>query len=536
MLVFSFFSCSNRQTADYIVKNGVVYTVDSSFSIADCFAVKDGLFVAIGSEKEVFSKWQSENIIDLNGEPVFPGFIDAHCHFMGYGENLIKRANLVGTSSFEEVLSILQKWNKEYNSDWILGRGWDQNDWTVKEFPTKERLDILFPKKPVFLIRIDGHAAVVNSAALQLAGITNSTTVEGGEIVRENGEPTGILIDNAMELVMLKIPKLNDSQKGIALRLAEKNCFEVGLTSVTDCGLDKSDIFLIDSLQRDGELKMRITAMLHPYEGNLKYFLPKGPYKTDRLHINAIKLYADGALGSRGALLLQPYSDDSENSGIQIEKIDYYRNICKRAKDAGFQVATHAIGDSANRLMLTVYSEFLEPENDLRWRIEHSQIIHPDDFQLFKENSIIPSVQPTHATSDSDWATDRVGDERIKGAYAYRDLLKTNNWLPLGTDFPIEKIDPMLTFYAAISRKKVDGKPENGFLLNQALSRKETLKGMTIWAAKASFEENEKGSIEVGKMADFVVLDNDIMIVEESLIPTIKTLKTVVGGDVVFEK
>jgi predicted amidohydrolase YtcJ len=523
------------KNADLIVTNAKIYTVDSSFSMAEAMAVKDGKILAIGSEDEIMNAYDSPLISDLSGLPVYPGFIDAHCHFYSYGLSLLKRADLVGTESFEDVLEVISGHQKKFPSAyWIEGRGWDQNDWEVKEFPTREKLDELFPENPVILTRIDGHAALVNSKALEIAGITSKTKIAGGDVILKNGQPTGVLIDNAIELVTDLIPDPDPDQIAEALLTAQKNCFAVGLTGVHDAGLEKNVIDVIETLDNSNDLRMRIYAMLSPTGENFEYYVAKGPTKTDRLNIRSIKLYADGALGSRGAKLLADYSDDPGNSGLILRTPDSIRDILKTAYAQGFQINTHAIGDSANRMMLTLYGEVLKGKNDKRWRIEHVQIIAPEDFDLFGKYSIIPSAQPTHATSDMYWADERLGPERIKGAYAYKQLLDQSGWIPLGTDFPIENINPLYTFYAAVVRKDLKGWPEGGFQVENALSREEALKGMTFWAAKAAFEENEKGSLEAGKMADFVVLDKDIMEISGNEIPNVKVLKTFIGGQEVF--
>ncbi len=384
-------------------------------------------------------------------------------------------------------------------------------------------------------MRIDGHAAVVNSKALKIAGITADTKINGGEIFVHNGEPTGLLLDNAMELINNIISKPDKAFIKKALLIAQDSCFAVGLTSVTDAGLDRDTVKLIDELQHEGSLKMRINAMLTPNSENVEYYIKKGPYQTDKLTVRSIKLYADGALGSRGARLIEPYSDDPGNMGLFLFKEDFYKKYCQIALQYNYQVNTHAIGDGANRFVLQLYSEFLKGKNDLRWRIEHAQVVAPEDFKLFGEYSIIPSVQPTHATSDMYWAEDRLGQERIKGAYAYKELLDENGWEPLGTDFPIEDINPLYTFYAAVARKDLKGWPDDGFQTENALSREETLRGMTIWAAKGSFNENRYGSIEPGKFADFVVLDKDIMTIPIDSVPDVNVYKTYSSGILVHK-
>ncbi len=523
-----------KEQADLVVHNAIVYTVDSSFALQQAFAVRDGKFVAVGSDAGILDRYVAEHLIDAGGKAVYPGFYDAHCHFYGYGTNLIKRADLVGTTSFEEAVERLKEHHAKYPSEWVEGRGWDQNDWPVKEFPTKDLLDEAFPDNPVYLIRVDGHAAVVNSEALRRAGITRRTEVSGGEVILAGREPSGVLIDNAMDLVAEVIPEGDEAFARSALLKAQENCFAAGLTSVADAGLGRDLVLLIDSMQQEGRLKMRVYAMLSPTDENLSHFVDNGPYETDRLTVRSIKLYADGALGSRGAKMLEPYTDDPDNTGLFMHPATYYYDLCNRAHDHNYQVNTHAIGDGGNHFVLDTYSKFLEPGNDRRWRIEHAQIMHPDDFDTFGKYAIVPSVQPTHATSDMYWAAERVGADRIRGGYAFKELLAQNGWIPLGTDFPVEDINPMNTFYAAVARMDSQGWPEGGWQPENALSRAETLRGMTIWAAKAGFEERRKGSIEAGKFADFVILDRDIMTVDLREVLDARVEGTFVNGENVY--
>lgn len=520
---------------DLIVASARVYTVNDSFAVNESFAVKDGKFLAVGTNKEISSRYVSDQVIDCSGKPVFPGFNDAHCHFFGYGMNLMQYADLAGLENQESIYKKLQEHYSNTKGEWLLGRGWDQNLWPEKVFPNNERLNQLFPDVSVYLIRIDGHAVWCNAKALKLAGITAKTKVDGGEVLLKNGRPSGVLIDNAKELVSKLIPEPNRDLKTKGLLAAQKNCMAAGLTSVTDCGLPKETILLMDTLQKMGELKMRINAMMEPSEANFDHFLKKGPYQTDRLQVNTIKLYADGALGSRGALMIADYSDDPGNHGMMMERPEFYESVCQKALDAHFQVATHCIGDGANRFILNLYGKFLKGKNDRRWRIEHAQVVHPDDLPLFAKYSVIPSVQATHATSDMFWADERLGADRIKSAYPYQQLLAQNGWLPNGTDFPIEDISPVKTFFAAVFRKNVEGIPEGGFQMENALTREQALRSMTIWAARSAFQEAKKGSIEVGKSADFVLLDTDLMNCTEGEILKTKVLKTVLGGEVVYK-
>jgi predicted amidohydrolase YtcJ len=529
-------SCTPKNSADLIVTNGTIYLVDEGFSKTESFAVVDGKIAATGTTEEILKKYSSENIVDVNGKFVYPGFNDAHCHFNGYANNLAQYADLRGTNSPDEIYERLKIHQEKFGGDWILGRSWDQNDWEVKEFPDKTKLDELFPDVPVYLVRVDGHAGWCNSKALEMAGINANSKVQGGEVVLKNGRPTGILVDNAMGLVSKLIPEITADQQQKALLAAQTNCFAAGLTSVTDCGLDKNTILLMKEIQKRGELKMRVNAMLNPTEENFDYFVKKGPQKSDRLVVNTIKIYADGALGSRGALLLEDYSDNPGNRGLQIETQEYYDKICQLAFYNNFMMATHAIGDSANRLVLNTYGKFLKGKNDRRWRIEHAQIVNQDDFSKFAEFSIVPSIQATHCTSDMSWAENRVGEERIKGAYAYQTLLTQNGWLPNGTDFPVENIEPLFTFFASVFRTDHNILPEGGWQVEEGLSREQTLRSMTIWAAKSSFEENEKGSLEPGKMADFVILDTDLMTASPQEVLKTKIKSTWIGGERVFGK
>ncbi len=526
---------AQKTNVDLIVTNAHVYTVNDSFEMLEAFAVNKGKFVASGLTAEIMSNYTSENVIDAEGKFIYPGFNDGHSHFLGYGFATTKYANLVGTSSYDEVIERAKAHFEKYPGEWILGRGWDQNDWQDISFPTKEKLDKAFPNNPVVLTRIDGHAVVVNSKALELADINSTTTVNGGEVILEDGEPSGILVDNAIEIVRSFIPEFSEEEKTQALLSAQKDCFAVGLTTITDAGLDKQDILLIDKLHKNGKLTIKVYAMLSPTDENFEYFFKNDPIRNGRLTVSAVKLYADGALGSRGALLLEPYSDAPNTQGLQIESLSYYDSICEMAYNAGFQVNTHAIGDSGNRIMLRSYAKQLKGKNDKRWRIEHAQIVSPDDLHYFKDYSIIPSIQSTHCTSDMYWADERLGPERIGNAYAYADLLKQNGWFVNGTDFPIENISPLLTYYAAVSRKDLKGWPEEGFQIENALTREDALRSITIWPAVGSFDEDKKGSIEVGKAADFVILDKDIMFIPESEIPATDIVATYIDGMLVNE-
>jgi len=529
------YSCTSKQKADLLVFNATIYSVDSSFSVAEAMIIKDGKIEAIGKLAKLESKYEVKEKIDAGSKYIYPGFIDAHAHFVGYGTGL-QTADLVGTQSWNEILEKLKVFAAEHKEGWLTGRGWDQNDWQVKEFPSNEKLNELFPDRPVLLTRVDGHAAIANQKALDEAGIKPGFTLTGGEAEAKNGKLTGLLIDNAVDRVSLKIPVPTKEQFRRALLDAARNCFAVGLTTIDDCGLSAAETEAIKELQDKGELKMRLYVMLSDNAANYVYLEKKGIIKTDRLHVRGFKVYGDGALGSRGACLLQPYSDKPGHYGFLLSKPEHFDSVAAWIYAKNFQMCTHAIGDSGNRTILKTYAKYLKNKNDRRWRIEHAQLVNQNDFDLFGQYSIIPSVQPTHATSDMYWAADRLGNERVKGAYAYKQLMQQNGWIPLGTDFPVEDISPFKTFYAAVVRKDAKGWPENGYQTENALTREEALRGMTIWAAKSNFEENEKGSLEVGKLADFIILDKDLMKANEKELLQVQVLKTYIGGEKVYEK
>ncbi|HYM92964.1 MAG TPA: amidohydrolase [Chitinophagaceae bacterium] len=533
---FFLFACSQKEKVDLLVYNATIYTVDSSFSTTEAMAVKDGKIVETGKTSDLERKYDPKEKLDAQGKFIYPGFIDAHSHFVSYGQSLFT-VNLYDCKNFDEVIQRVKDFVAAHpNESWIRGRGWDQNKFPGKEFPVNTRLNELFPDKPVLLGRVDGHASIANQKVLDLAGIKAGDTISGGLIEVKNGKLTGILIDNAVGLVASKIPATTKLDYENWLTAAQKNCFAVGLTTVEDCGLDYRTILLIDSFQKTGVLKMRIYAMLGDSKQNFDFGFKNGKIKTDHLNVCAFKFYADGALGSRGACLLQPYSDEHGWYGYLLSPIKHYDSVAKMVYEKGWQMCTHAIGDSGTRMILNIYAKYLKGKNDLRWRVEHAQVINENDFKLFGEYSIIPSVQPTHATSDMYWAGDRLGKERLKGAYAYKQLLEQNGWEPLGTDFPVEDISPLKTFYAAVVRKDAKDWPENGFQIENALTREETIRGMTIWAAKAQFEEAEKGSLEKGKFADFVILDADLMKEAPEKLLQVKALKTFLGGEMVYEK
>ena len=532
LLLIGTTSCSDYN-ADLIIHNARIYTVNDSFELSSTLVVKDGKFIAVGGE-ELLENYSAAAILDLKGIPVYPGLIDAHCHFYQLGLTQ-EHVDLRGAKSVEEVITRLKAFTLTSDAKVLMGRGWDQNRWEDKSFPTKAILDENFPDKLVVLERVDGHAAYVNSNVLRAAKITKDTKVDGGEIVLDNNEPTGILIDKAADLAYAILPEPTRKEQITALQKAENIAFANGLTTVDDAGLNRSQLELIDSLQRSKDLKIRVYGMISNTPENLAHYLDKGITQTDRLTIRSVKVYADGALGSRGAALKKPYADAKNSKGLFITPPEQIEDLAYRLAKKGFQMNTHAIGDAANAAVLSAYEKALSVSPDPRWRIEHAQVVDKVDLEKFG-SKILPSVQPTHATSDMEWADERLGEKRVPTAYAYKELLDWSGRIALGTDFPVERVNPIHTYYAAVARKNLDGLPSGGYQMDNALSRSEALKGMTKWAAYANFEEDEKGSIEVGKMADFVLLTNDIMVLNDSELLATEVLATFVGGEMVYQR
>jgi predicted amidohydrolase YtcJ len=530
-LIFLCSSCIN-QRVDLIVHHAQIYTVNNEFATAEAMAVQDGKIVAVGTNDEILKEYKSDSLVDAKGAAVYPGFIDAHAHFLGYGQSLYA-VDLMFVPSWEEAINRVKDFAAKHpGKGWIKGRGWDQNRFPGKQFPTNAELNALFPDRPVLLERVDGHASIANDFALRLSNVIPGQTIEGGQFTMQDGKLTGLLVDNAVGVVEKFVPAATRNDYKDWLTAAQQNCFATGLTTITDCGLSPDDIDNVDALQKSHDLKMRLYVMLSdkPASYASKYFTGGG-YVTERLAVKGVKVYGDGALGSRGACLLQPYADKAGWSGFLLSSQAHFDSIAAKLINTDFQMCTHAIGDSANRTILNIYAKYLKGKNDKRWRIEHAQIINPADFHLFGDNNIIPSVQPTHGTSDMYWAGDRLGAERLKGGYAYKQLLEQNNWLPLGTDFPVEEINPFKTFLAAVARQDSKGFPVGGFQMENALTREQTIRGMTIWAAKANRMEKQVGSLEVGKKADFIILDKDLMKVTTDSILKVKVTHTYINGE-----
>jgi len=523
------------QTADLVVVNARIYTVNPTQPVASALAVKGGRILAVGDDVSAYVTPATKKI-DAKSATIIPGLIDAHAHLRGLGDSL-EILDLRSTRSPQEVAGLVRSAaSQRTKGEWIRGRAWDQTEYPGKEFPSKQELDRAAPDHPVYLTRVDGHAAWVNQRALDLADVNSATKdPDGGKIIRDTkGAPTGVLIDRAQTLVRSRIPAATQEQVRRLISRAVRECARLGLTGVHDAGVSQEDLTAYRSLERSKELTLRAYAMIGG-EGSLwREYLKKGPEIGELLTVRSIKLVADGALGSRGAALLEPYSDEPNNAGLLILKEEDIRRVARDAVAHGFQVNTHAIGDRANRVTLQAYASVLIGKNNRRFRIEHSQIVAMPDFELFRRNSVIASIQATHATSDMRWAESRIGPARMKGAYAWRRFLDMGIPIANGSDFPVENANPLWGFYASITRQDHAGAPAGGWYADQKLTREEALKSFTLDAAFAAFEEKQKGSLEAGKLADFVMLSSDIMRVQPAEILKARVVMTVVGGAIVY--
>jgi predicted amidohydrolase YtcJ len=536
LFLFSNIIFSQKKEVDIIVKNAKIYTVDNLFSIANEMAIANGNIIAVGKKGVIQNKYWAAKVIDVKGKTIYPGFYDPHSHFINLGQ-MLGQCDLVGSKSFAEVIEKVKAFEKIHpDNKWIIGRGWDQNDWKNKEFPSKKELDIAFPNKPVYLDRIDGHAALVNSRALELAAITVNSKIEGGDYEVVNGQLTGILVDNAKSSVEKVMPIISEFDQRKSILRAEAECLKYGLTTISDAGISIEEIELLKKMHADNSLKIRDYAMVSASDYAIDYFTKNGILKTERLNVRSFKIYADGALGSRGACLLKPYADEPSKTGFLLTSANQMKAYFQKIEKTDFQANTHCIGDSANRLVLDLYGDILKIKNNRRWRIEHSQIVDKTDLPKFGQFSIIPSVQATHATSDMYWAGARLGKMREKNAYTFNDLIKSAGLIANGSDFPVEFVNPLFSFHSAISRQDAQNFPKAGYQIENAITRKEALKAMTIWAAYSNFEEKERGSLEIGKMADFVILNSDIMLIDKTLIRKTKVLATYIGGEKVYGK
>ena len=520
--------------ADLLVENAVIYTVNPQQPVASAMLARDGRILAVGPEARKLATPEAHRL-DANGRTVVPGFIDSHGHMAGLGD-MLEVVDLRDAQSVEEVAKrVGERAAATPSGQWVRGRAWDQTNWGG-EFPTSAALDAAAPEHPVFLVRVDGHAAWVNHRALVLAGITKQTPdPPGGRIARDaQGQPTGILIDRAQALVGDKIPKPTAEQVRERLARAAKECAHLGLTEVHDAGVGRPELTAYRELVSTHQLPIRIYAMIGG-DGDLwREYLKRGPEIGDRLTVRSIKLFADGAMGSRGAAFYQAYSDDPGNTGLLLTSKENIERIAREAAGHGFQVCTHAIGDRANGMVLDAYGTVLKGANDKRFRIEHAQVISLPDFDRFAKYNVIASIQSTHATSDMRWAAARLGPDRMAGAWATQRFLKAGVRIANGSDFPVESANPLWGFYAAVTRQDRQGQPPGGFLPDQKLTREQALRSWTLDGAYAAFEEKQKGSLETGKVADFVMLSEDIMRIPDNRLLAARVVMTVVGGEIVW--
>ena len=530
--------------AELIVTNARIYTADDAHPLAEAMAISAGKVQFVGSKVETMSlRGPATRVVDAGGRTIIPGMTDAHAHLYGLGV-VLRQVDLTGTRSYEEVIArVVAKAATLPKGTPVIGRGWDQNDWSDTRLPVNTALTAATPDHPVVLTRVDGHAMLANAVAITKAGITAETKdPEGGRIVRDaRGAPSGVFVDNAQRL-------LAGAEQGGApmnprdvLKSAVQEANRWGLTGVHDMGVPPAVVSTYEAAAQAGELTLRSYVLVSGDSASLAWAFAKGPRSAlfdGRLWVRSIKLYGDGALGSRGAALLDPYADDAQNNGLLVMQPTYIEGVAERALRTGWQVATHAIGDRANRIALDAYEVALKavPTADHRFRIEHAQIIHHDDIGRFATLGVIPSMQASHQTSDMYWAGNRLGTERLRGAYAWRSLLATGAIIPNGSDFPVEMVNPLISFHAAIARQDDDNFPVGGWYPEQRMTRDEALKSMTLWPAKAAFQENLLGSLTAGKYADFVLLDQDIMRIAPELVMQTNVLQTWVGGTQVYER
>ncbi len=533
-----------KPRADLIITGARIYTVDDKNHVVPALAIQGGKVQFAGPVAGAMAlRGPSTRVLDLRGRTIIPGMVDAHAHLLGLGTAL-RTVNLVGARSYDEVIARVAARAKQVPAGtWIQGRGWDQNLWPVKQFPTHDALSRALPDHPVILVRIDGHAALANARAMAAAGITDSTRDRaGGLIVRDaNNAPTGVFVDNAQSLVARVVPEMSAAESREAVLAAVDEMHRWGLVGIHDAGESRRTIDLFESLAKAGAFDLRAYVMIGDDSAAIEHYFRIGPQSAlydGRLWIRSIKLYADGALGSRGAALLQPYSDDPGNRGLLVSDPRHIEAVAVRALQHGFQVNTHAIGDRGNRVVLDAYEAALAevPTADHRFRVEHAQILHPDDIPRFAKLKVIPSMQASHQTSDMRWAGTRLGEARLVGAYAWRSLLKTGVVIPNGSDFPVEQVNPLISFHSAVTRQDAEGWPPGGWYPAQRMTREEALKSMTIWPAYAAFQESMMGSLTPGKVADLVVLDRDIMTVPAETILATRVMATYFAGKPVYER
>jgi predicted amidohydrolase YtcJ len=507
--IFLVTSCYKGIKVDLVIHNARIHTLDENNIIAEAMAIKDGKIVELGPEQQILNRYRAEEEIDAQGKDIYPGFTDAHCHVLSLAEQKLG-VDLMGTRSQEELLMRLEKYQQKNNRTFIVGHSWDQSLWSDKSMPTHEKLNELFPGVPVCLFRIDGHSALVNEVLLQKANINSDTQIEGGIVTVMNGQCTGILVDNAMNFVQEFIPPYPTKELEKTLLDIQNSLFQYGITGIHEAGIENKEIALFQNLIDQGKWELNTYAMLKSTEKNIAFAKKNGVFQYKNLSIRSFKVFGDGALGSRGALLKKPYSDQHNHFGVLTASPEKMKRIAMVCESTGYQMNTHAIGDSTNKIVLELYKKIYETNKDHRWRIEHAQVVDPADFSLFNKYGVFPSVQPTHAVSDLRWAENRLGKNRMAGAYAYRSILKEAGMLAIGTDFPVEHFDPFLTIHAAVQRMNKDNFPTGGFLNSEAISLEECIKGMTIWAAFSAFQEENLGTLEKGKHATFAIFEHRV--------------------------
>lgn len=497
-------SCMKGEHVDLIIHNAQIHSMDEKNTVYEAMAIRDGKVVELGPERQILNKYSYDESIDAGGKDVYPGLTDAHGHLLSYAKQKMS-VELFGCKSMDELLFRTEKYQSKKKRKFIIGRGWDQSLWGETELPTNEKLNERFPDIPVCLYRVDGHALLANDAALKLAGFTADTKIDGGIVVTKDGKCTGLLVDNAIEPMEKYIPEFSTKELKSTLLEIQNELYQYGIIGVHEAGIQNKELMILKEMALDGSLQLEVYGMLLDSPENRAFVEKNGIQKWGNLYVRSFKMYGDGALGSRGALLKKPYSDQHDHHGVLTTPRDKMKDLAQFCLAHNYQLNSHAIGDSTNYLLLELYKMAQAENKDHRWRIEHAQVVDPKDFALFAEVGVYPSVQPTHAVSDQRWAEDRLGKDRMVGAYAYKTLLNRTGMLAIGTDFPVEQTNPFLTIHAAVQRKDGNNVPGAGFLKSEALTLEETLRGMTIWAALASFRETETGSLEKGKNATFSI-------------------------------
>lgn len=532
-LLFTLSACYKGKKVDLIIHNGRVHIMNEQLRVTEAIAIKDGRIVEAGPERQIMNRYRAETVIDAKLKDVYPGFHDSHGHIMSLAKQMLN-VNLEGSRSYYEVIGRLEKYQSKTKKKILIGRGWDQSLWGDKDLPNDSLLNASFPNTPVALTRIDGHAMLINKAMMDFAGITETTQIKDGQIFKENGKLTGIILDHALDLVNNKLPKPKKEELKEAILKIQNDLLAAGVVYVDEAGLTPDDRDLLIELADEKKLKIYIYGMLYATPNNIEFAKKNGFYKNGHLSIRSFKVIADGALGSYGACLLKPYSDKPSTYGMMLKTSQEIEDIAKMAKSLGYQLNVHCIGDSANRVVLKIIDSLMKDMPDHRWRIEHAQVISPDDFKLFTSSGAIPSVQPSHATEDQRWAEQRLGKQRLESeGYAYKTIQENSGLILFGTDFPIASFNPFATLYAAVQRKNTDNEPPNGFLPKEAIPFHIALKAMTIWPAYGCFEEANEGSIEKGKLANIIIFDQPVRNTS-TYMPNYAWI-SIIDGDVEFD-